>query len=262
MISTKHKYGWHPSIPDHRDHIYSAPHEHMLNLPSSVDLTSNMPEVYDQGDLGSCTANAVAAAVEYERMKQSFEKTMPSRLFIYYHERALEGTINSDSGAQIRDGIKTIATKGVCPEEEWPYDISKFTVCPSPQCYADALKELATIYSAVPQDLTQLKSVLAEGYPIAFGIAIFESFESEEVANTGIVPMPNFNESCLGGHAVLIVGFDDASQSFKVRNSWGTGWGIPDSETGIGTGYFTLPYSYVLNAGLASDFWVIKLIKS
>ena len=204
------------------------------------------------GELGSCTANAIAAAMEFERIKQKLPDFVPSRLFIYYNERAMEGTVLFDSGAQIRDGIKSVAKQGAVAESEWPYNISRFAVKPPIKCYTDALKDLVTQYSSITQISSQLKGCLASGYPFVFGFSVYESFESDAVAQTGHVPMPRSNEQLLGGHAVMAVGYDDTNQWFIVRNSWGTGWGM--------RGYFTLPYAYLLDLNLSSDFWTIKFV--
>ena len=246
------RYGWVRDLPDHRDHLYSVPFEVLKALPTQVDLRGQCPPVYDQGQLGSCTANAIAAAIEFERMRQKLQDFMPSRLFIYYNERVMEGTVDSDSGAQIRDGIKSVATIGDCPEAEWPYDISKFADKPPTSCYNDAAKVKAVSYSSVLQSLNQLKGCLAAGFPFVFGFTVYDSFESQAVAESGVVPMPGPNEQVLGGHAVIAVGYDDSQQRFMVRNSWNTTWGLQ--------GYFTMPYSYLTDANLADDFWTIRLI--
>src|SRR6202171_276947 len=120
------RYGWIPDQPDARDHLYAAPAVFLAALPPSADLRRRWPAVYNQGHLGSCTANAIAAAIEVDRIKQKISDFVPSRLFIYYNERVIEGTVRSDSGAMIRDGIKSVASLGVCPEPEWPYRISEF----------------------------------------------------------------------------------------------------------------------------------------
>jgi C1A family cysteine protease len=146
--STKH-YGWLRDLPDQRDHLYAAPVVALAALPTSVDLRSHCPPVYDQGQLGSCTGNGIAAALQFERMKQELTPNfIPSRLFIYYNERVIEHTVNSDSGAAIRDGIKSVSKQGDCPETEWPYDIAKFTQKPPSQCYHDALKYKAVQYQS------------------------------------------------------------------------------------------------------------------
>ena len=247
------KYGWKPDLPDHRDIIYSI-NRSIQVLPEKVDLRLNCPPVYDQGELGSCTGNAIAAALEYEQIKKKVNKPfIPSRLFIYYNERLLEGTVNQDSGAQIRDGMKTVNLQGACTEKTWPYTVSKFKTKPVAKAYTEGLKYQIKVYSKVNQDLNSLKGCLASGDPFVFGFTVYESFESDAVAKTGIVPMPATTESTLGGHAVLCVGYDNKTQRFTVRNSWGSDWGIK--------GYFTIPYQYLTNINLSSDFWVIKDIE-
>jgi C1A family cysteine protease len=170
-------------------------------------------------------------------------------LFIYYNERALEGTVKSDAGATIRDGIKTLKNLGVCSEQRWPYIISKFSVKPGAACYKEALNRQITSYHRI-LTLDDMRACLADGFPFVFGFTVYESFESQEVARTGTVQMPQTNERSLGGHAVLAVGYDDIQKRFIVRNSWGTGWGQK--------GYFTLPYGYLENRNLADDLWTIR----
>jgi len=246
-------YGWTPDLPDQRDRIYSAPQRVLGALPPSVDLRSACPPVVDQGELGSCTANAIAGALQFDQMKQKLDDVFPpSRLFIYYNERVIEHTVNEDAGAMIRDGIKSVAKDGAPHETLWPYIISKFTTKPSAAAYKDALKHRAVLYQRLTPTLDQLKGCLAAGYPFVFGFSVYESFETQAVAKTGKVPMPKSKEKQLGGHAVLAVGYDDASKRFIVRNSWGTGWGLQ--------GYFTMPYDYLTDGNLADDFWTIKQV--
>jgi C1A family cysteine protease len=244
------RYGWVPDLPDARDHLYAAPPEALVGLPRSVDLRDRCPKkVYDQGHLGSCTANAISAAFEFCLLAQQKTDFMPSRLFIYYNERVVEGTVASDSGAMIRDGIKSVAKQGVCPEREWDYDISRFTDTPPANCYTDAQQHRVTSYQRVPRTLSQFKGCLAHGNPFVLGFTVYESFEGPDVARTGQAPMPGPGEKVLGGHAVLAVGYDDAHQRLLVRNSWGDGWGMG--------GYFTLPYAYLTERSLSSDFWTV-----
>ena len=221
-------------------------------LPPSADLRPQCPGVYDQQSLGSCTANAIAAAIEFDRKKQGLSDIMPSRLFIYFNERVMEHTVFSDSGAMIRDGIKSVNRQGVCPESEWAYDIAQYATRPPSQCYTDALKDRALSYQRVQRNLGQMKACLAGGYPWIFGFTVYESFESSQVAATGNVPMPSQDESVLGGHAVVCCGYQDDKQHFIVRNSWGDTWGD--------NGYFYMPYAYLMNRQLSSDFWVIKSV--
>lgn len=250
MTCTNRRYGWRPDVPDQRDLIYRASRL-TAPLPSKVDLHAAFPVVYDQGDLGSCTANALAGAIDFERKKQKLPLLTPSRLFIYYNERALENSVSSDSGATLRDGMKTVGAQGACNESMWPYDVARFAAMPSSLCYAAALQHRTISYRRLAQDLKQMKSCLASGYPFVFGFTVYSSFASDAVAQTGKVPLPRASESTLGGHACVIAGYSDASQRFLCRNSWGSAWGV--------NGHFTLPYEYVLNGNLADDFWTIRL---
>jgi C1A family cysteine protease len=240
-------------LPDDRDFVYGAPLVRFpQGLPPSVDLRSECPPVYDQGQLGSCTANGIGGAIEFDQRKQGTREFTPSRLFIYYNERVIEGTVSQDAGAQIRDGIKAVAKLGAPPETDWPYDISKFTQRPPAQAYTDAKQDLVSAYARVVQDITQMRGCIAEGFPFVFGFTVYQSFESDSVANTGIVPMPGSHEPVLGGHCVVAVGYDDSKRQFIVRNSWGTGWGL--------NGYCLMPYEYLINPRLASDFWTIRSV--
>ena len=249
------QYGWIPDLPDARDHMYAAPPRVLADLPPQVDLRPHCPPVLDQGELGSCTANAIANAHLFDQQQQNARGAfLPSRLFIYYNERVMEGTVRFDAGAMIRDGIKSIAQQGACAEKRWPYTIAKFTHKPSKPCYTAALKHQAVSYQRLVPTLPQLQGCLASGFPFVFGFTVYESFESAEVARTGTVPMPRPHEPTLGGHAVLAVGYDDATQRFLVMNSWGTGWGMQ--------GYFTLPYAYLTAGHLADDFWTVRTVET
>ena len=246
-------YGWVPDIPDKRDFYLSARYTKGA-LPKSVDLSDNAPsKVYDQGNLGSCTGNAIAAAIEFDLKKQGLEVFTPSRLFIYYNERVIEGSVGEDAGAMIRDGIKSVRSLGAPPEAIWPYSVGKFADKPGKNAYKEAKLHQALSYMRVKQTESQMKSCLASGLPFTLGFAVYDSFESDEVAKTGTVNMPASNEALLGGHAVLCIGYDDATQRFLIRNSWGPSWG--------NNGNFTLPYEYLLNADLADDFWAIKVVE-
>jgi len=248
-MPTTHAYGWLKDSLDQRDYRF-APAAKAAPLPPSVNLIPLLPPVYDQQQEGSCTANMTCAALDYAHSKAHGGFLTPSRQFQYYNARLLEGTTKSDAGASIRDAIKAAATYGICPESEWPYVESNLYHKPTAKCYTDAKKDIVQQYQAVPQTLDDLRAALAQGLPVCIGIGVYESFESEAVAKSGIVPLPGKHEKLLGGHAVLLVGYSDGTQSFTFRNSWGSGWGAG--------GYATLPYAYLLNPKLASDFWVVQ----
>ncbi len=246
-------YGWLPDRPDHRDKLYAAIARPPKKLPPSTDLRPTCSPVENQGQLGSCTANALVGNLEFLEKKAGHAVTNLSRLFIYYNERALEGTVGEDAGAAIRDGVKTLVKQGVCGETAWPYKINKFKQKPAPACYRQALNHQVTSYHRVAS-LKEMRMCLAEGYPFVFGFSVYEAFESDEVARTGVLNLPQPDEKNLGGHAVCAVGYDDASSRFLVRNSWGADWGME--------GYFTMPYAYLDDRNLADDFWTLRMFEN
>ena len=239
-------YGWLPDIPDQRDYLYKAI-QPVIRLPRKIDLRGLCSEVERQGELGSCTAQALAGNIEFLDKISDFKYTDVSRLFIYYNERALMHTIRYDSGSSLRVGIKTLKNSGVCEEELWPYQISKFTRKPPIKCFTDAKEHRITSYHRI-NSLNEMLACLAEGYPFVFGFTVYESFESQEVLETGTVHMPKKKEKAIGGHAVMAVGYNRTAKRFVVRNSWGKDWGK--------SGYCTMPFEYL--QALAGDFWTIR----
>jgi len=242
-------YGWLPDIPDRRDFLYGTVRKIPKTLPAKVDLRPGCSKVEDQGDLGSCTANALAGALEFLMRKDKVKFADMSRLFIYYNERVIEHSVKTDAGAMIRDGVKTLAKQGACTEKSWPYDIARFAAKPVKKCYTEALDYQILSYARL-NTLDEMRACLADGFPFVFGFSVYEGFETQKVARSGVVEMPAAVERMLGGHAVLAVGYDDAAKRIIVRNSWGTGWGMK--------GYFTLPYAYVADRNLSDDFWTIR----
>ena len=245
------KYGWKPDLPDARDHMLKALRV-PGGLPSSVDLRNGCPAVYDQGELGSCTANAIGAAVEFDLLKQGLKDFAPSRLQIYYCERVIEHSVGEDAGAEIRDGIKVVHKTGAAPENLWPYDVTKFAKRPPKPVFAAAAKTRVATYQRLVPTLNMIKACLAAGFPFVFGFSVYESFESDRVARTGKMPVPKPGEQLLGGHAVMAAGYSDAKKAVLVRNSWGPDWGIK--------GYFWMPYEVITNTNMADDFWTIRMI--
>ena len=242
------KYHWVKDKIDTRDHPYRLTGATQSNI---VDLRQYCSSIEDQGKLGSCTGNAIAGAIELLHKRQS--RTLDiSRLFIYYYERKFIGTVNYDSGAYIRDGIKACYTYGAPTENLWPYNISKFKMQPHKTAIVDALKRKVTSYQRAV-DFNQVMDSITSGYPVTIGFNVYSSFDSPAVAKTGIMPYPNVNkERLLGGHAVLIVGYNKTNNTFIVRNSWGTRWGDK--------GYFYMPFQVIQNINMSRDFWVIKSI--
>jgi C1A family cysteine protease len=253
------KYHWQREPVDTRDHLYntaSAP----ATLPASVDLRPYCSPIEDQGQLGSCTANAIAGVIEY--LDRRANKNLDvSRLFIYYQERLLEGSISTDAGAYLRDGIKACYTYGAPLESLWPYNISRFAVQPPPTVYADALKRKVTGYAKCT-DFTAVKTAISQNHPVVIGFDVYASFESGTwwyPTGSGLMPYPTVNrEQLLGGHAVALVGYNDNLSGpagkgyFIARNSWGTSWGK--------SGYFYMPYSVIKNTNMSSDFWTISTV--
>ena len=210
----------------------------------TIDMRNKMPAVYDQGSLGSCTANALCGAFAY-----AVKGFLGSRLFLYYNTRVIANNVPYDAGAYVHDGITALKTYGLCSEGGWPYNIRQFAVKPPSMCYkAGSLNKVLTAYN-VPTTLGAMKACLAGGVPFVLGFIVYSSFQSLAVARTGIVPMPGTRESIVGGHAVLVCGYNDSNQRFIVRNSWGAGWGD--------RGYFYMPYAYFTNPSLTSDVWAI-----
>ena len=242
-----HSYGWVPDVPDSRDYLYAAIKPRKLRTPAKVDLREYCSEVEDQGPLGSCTANALAGNLEFLDNQADSRYTDVSRLFIYYNERALERTVASDSGAMLRDGIKTLHQDGVCSEARWPYKIKEFAKKPSKACYQEAKTRRIQTYHRI-LSISDVLGCLTEGFPFVFGFAVYESFEDRRTAQTGVVRMPKKTEKMLGGHAVLAVGFEQKAKHIIARNSWGRAWGMD--------GYFTMPFEYLET--LADDLWTIR----
>lgn len=256
MLKIGPGFGWIPDEPDYRDHRYDADPALLRQLPEKIDLRPHCPPVFNQGEkIGSCTANAVCNAFRYNLMRQGDQhRFTPSRLFLHYNARALAGKQRQNRGAQIRDAMKSLSKQGVCRESAWPYVAKHYAKRPPEHAYTQALDHQSVWYQRVPHELLELKACLAEGFPFVFGVTLFEAFDSAQVAKTGTLPMPKRGEKSIGGHAVLVVGYDDRSQRFIVMNSWGPDWGKK--------GYFTIPYEYVCSQRLASDFWTLRAVET
>ena len=247
----KRVYGWKRSPEDLRDKV--ADPAGLAILPE-VDLRQSpaMPVVYDQGQLGSCTANAVAAALQFDcsldrRLQGRGNCHRRARLDIYNGERMLEGDpADQDTGAYGRDGFKYAQQTGVLLESVWPYDISTFAGPPP----SGRRHLLTKPYAAVTQDVDHIKAVLSNQQTVAIGFDVYSAFE-DTTGTTGYLDKPRRGESHLGGHEVLIVGYLASEPDYAlVRNSWGAGWGP------LG-GYFLMEWDYVTDPYLCGDLRTI-----
>ena len=228
-------------LPSHKLDI----HKFSQVIPPSnyVNLSTKIKTIYDQGQLGSCTANALCELVICE-----YDNTiLPSRLFVYYNERVIENHVPTDAGANLSDGISSLLTQGVCLESLWPYIISQFAVKPSNVCYQESIKISKAQH--ISQDINSMKNCLLSGKPFCFGFLVFPQFKSYQAYKTGVINMPILGEKPIGGHAVICIGFDNSRKVWICRNSWGSGWGI--------NGNFFMPYDYLLNPSLTSNLWII-----
>ena len=248
-LDDKFSFQWKPDKLDTRDYKYTVTPKASPNI---VDLRAFCSPIENQGSLGSCTGQAIAGAIELLN-KRNRKPTDVSRLFIYYYERLLLGTVNYDSGAYIRDGIKATNHYGASLESYWPYDIRKFKQEPISEAKTDALQRKVTRYERV-NDFNGCIDALSNGYPVVMGFRVYNSFMSKNVAKTGIMPYPNTKrERLLGGHAVLLVGYNKSKKVFIARNSWGINWGD--------RGYFYMPFN-VVNPNMSSDYWIIKSVNN
>lgn len=231
-------------------------------FPSSFSyIEERMPEVYDQGNIGSCTAQAVSAALEYVDRRQPGLSSLgiqpkppyvvPSRLGLYYTGRALVGMQNLDWGLAIPNCIDAVCKYGIIHEEDWPYDTNKFAVEPPEVAYVNANNERLTMYpQRITQDIRMVKTVLSFGYPVVFGLSIenlFIQYVTDTIDGRHVIKMPRAPYTTVGEHAQLIVGWDDRLAAFRVRNSWTRNWGDG--------GYCWIPYLYVLSVIYGYDFF-------
>ena len=220
---------------------YAASTSRGKALPPKVDLRSFMTPVEDQGRLSSCVANAVAGAYEYLVKRHRGDDAYDvSRLFVYYNAREKSGDEKDDGGSVIAHAIDSLRSEGACSEQTWPYDPNRVNQKPNGQAYDEASQFLVEDMQLVPTTLDGWKGALADGYPIVFGVSLYDSFDKQK--KKGLVPVPSPTESSRashGGHSMLCVGYSDPDQVFIVRNSWGASWGDK--------GYCYIPYAYLMN---------------
>ena len=219
---------------------------------NEFSLQNKFSTIYNQGNLGSCVSNAFAG---YINMRTN-HVVLISRLFHYYCGRLLIGrnAVNYDTGLSIRGAASVLQKYGACKEPLWPYVISKFKIRPPTSVFKRSLFFKKYTYSFISQDLNSITSYLYnKKLPIIFGIYVYESFMTDAVASSGVVPMPDVkHDRLLGGHCILMIGFDNVAKRFTCVNSWGSSWG--------NDGFFTIPYEYVLSRSLAADFCSLDFV--
>ena len=256
------RYGWRPDDLDHdRDQHFEWFFHEAVRFPPIFSLRSKQPDIWNQGNLGSCVGHGVARVFQMQRRAQQLTPDWaPSRLAIYYWARVFDGTEDIDAGAQIRNGIKAIARFGAPPEEEWPYAPDKFSVSPDDDCMAKASLNQALRYYRVQQTATWIKTCLMQGFGVVYGFNVYPQFESDAAAATGIIEMPRRLATPIGGHCQVIVGWDDTKQAngvtgyWESANSWGSSWGDE--------GFNWTPQAYFTNTRLSSDFWTVQLVET
>lgn len=249
--TTERNFGWLKQPEDPRDYqLYQyRPDMLTVSLPTSVDLRgANQPPIGNQGALGSCVAWACVRAYRYGQRKMGLPDFDGSELFTYYGARELGGfPANQDTGSYLRDGIKTLAQNGNADELTWPYQIHRFAERPPQAAYTNAQGHQATRYLAVPNNEASVKQVLANGYPLVFGIPIYANFPM----GNGVPVIPEPVGQVIGGHAMTVVGYDDARRAYLLANSWGDSWGT--------NGYAWMSYSYFTSQ--AADLWMIETVE-
>lgn len=222
------------------------------SLPERIDLRALCSPIEDQGTIGSCAANAAVGALEYHQRRSNLPDTDLSRLFVYYNARRLAGNEAQDSGTFIHHAMAAILAYGACPEAMWPYQKAMWATRPIDPCYTAASGFAAIMYArAAPGDAC--KAALVASLPIVFGAVLPAEMLQREAAATGRIEVPRgaWPEPG-GGHAMLIVGYDDARGCWLIRNSWGADWGDG--------GYAQVPYEVMERYGIPGQFWVLGAV--
>lgn len=239
---------------DSPTHFRAVPN--LGGLPRRIDLRPECTPVEDQGQVGSCTANAAVGALEYQRRREGKTHVDLSRLFVYYNSRRMTGREHEDCGATIAQCMAALLAFGTPAELSWPYDAEAVMAVPAPEVFDEALRHTPREYARV-DGLEHVQGALARHYPVVFGTTLPDRC-FEEAGRTGVLPAPTRAEldavANQGGHAMLLVGYDSDQRTFLVRNSWGPGWGDQ--------GYCTMPFDTFDATGAAATSWILGNLES
>lgn len=225
-----------PSPKDERDVLYAQQSENTLLMPRKINLLSFCPPIKNQGQIGSCSSHACATAFEIEmKIIESRKSTSLSELWHYYKVRQKDfmNTFPDDSGAYLREAIKVMYHNGFCPESLYPYDYRKINETPG--FMTDVIASLWKIKSYhTCMTLNQIKTSLIQEHPVIIGIPVDKNFLQKR--DNSIVDKYSIANR-VGGHAVVLIGYDDNVQAFLLANSWGENWGVG--------GYAWISYTYI-----------------
>jgi len=258
MAIARNFKGWTRDPWDPRDRRFSAPSPN-LKYPRKADIYRFCQPMLDQGSLGSCTAHMAVELYMQAEFERFGKTTLKSRLATYWWTRLLMGTLNEDSGATIRLAIKSLAKFGACEDSLYPNDAQRFVEKPSEQAIASAKQNIAVQYARVPHTADGFRDRIMRGDAIGIGFDCFDSLMSHRTLQTGIIPMPKRGEQSNGGHAVVIVAYDDDRGVFVIKNSWGNRVGL-SPQPGLPRGYFEIPMEYLLDPKLSADPWALMVV--
>jgi len=221
-------------------------------LPSSVDLFPDLPSPLDQGERSTCVAFAALAAVEQEASQAGHYQRM-SEQFLYWDCKQNDG-IPSLPGTYLAVAFRVLQGDGCCLDSTWAYNphlaLGNESQGPPPQQASPeaAAYRITGSNQLPPTSVPDIKRELARARCVSFSIPVFNSWYLNPVTeNTGDIPNPLPGEAVVGGHAMAMIGYQDSPDPglgggrFLIRNSW-SNWGNASLH---GTGYGTIPYSYI-----------------